>query len=62
MLFRRDSRLASAQLADRPGHGRPAGGQKDPSEDAPEARATTASVREDRRAAVHGKRVRLRGP
>lgn len=61
VLFRRDSRLAGPQLADRPGHGGPAGGQEDPAEDAPEAHAAAASVREDRRAAVRGKRVRVRG-
>lgn len=62
VLFRRYSRLAGAELADRPGHGRPAGGQEDPDEDAPEAHTTITPVREDRRAVVRGERIRLRGP
>lgn len=61
VLLRRDSRRAGPQLADCPGHGRPAGGQEDPAEDAPEAHAAAAPVREDRHAAVRGQRVRVRG-
>lgn len=51
----------SAKLADRPGHGRAAGGQEDAAEDAQEAHAAAAPVRENGRAAVRGERVRLRG-
>jgi len=61
VLFRGHRRLAGPQLADRPGHGRAAGGQEDPAEDAPEAHAAAAPVREDRDSAVRGERVRLRG-
>lgn len=61
VLFRRHSRLACAQLADGPGHGGPAGGQKDPAQDAPETHAATAPVRENRRAPLRRQRVRLRG-
>lgn len=61
LLFRGHRRLAGPELADRPGHGRAAGGQEDPAEDAPEAHAATAPVREDRHAAVRGERVRVRG-
>jgi len=61
VLFRGHRRLAGPKLADRPSHGRAAGGQEDPAEDAPEAHAATAPVREDRHAAVRCERVRLRG-
>lgn len=61
MLFRRHSRRSGSQLANGPGHGGPAGGQKDSAQDAPEAHAATAPVREDRRAVVRRQRVRLRG-
>lgn len=62
VLFRGDCRLAGPQLADRPGHGRPAGGQKDPGKDAPEAHAAAPPVRENRHAPVRRERVRVRGP
>jgi len=61
VLFRGHRRLAGPQLADRQGHCRAAGGQENPAEDAPEAHAAAAPVREDRNAAVRGERVRLRG-
>lgn len=61
MLFRRHSRFADPQLADRPCHCRPTGRQKDPAEDAPETHAATAPVRENRRVVVRSERVRVRG-
>lgn len=61
VLFRGHRRLAGPQLADRQGHGRAAGGQENPAENAQEAHAAAAPVREDSNAAVRGQRVRLRG-
>jgi len=61
VLFCGHRRLVGPELADRPSHGRTAGGQEDPAEDAPEAHAAGAPVREDRHASVRGERIRLRG-
>lgn len=60
VLFRRDRGRAGPKLADRPGHGRAAGRQEGPAEDAPKAHTAAAPVREDRRAALRGERVRVR--
>jgi len=61
VLFRGHRPFSGPELADCPGHSRAAGGQEDPAEDAPEAHAAAALVREDRDAAVCGERVRVRG-
>lgn len=61
VLFRGHRRLAGPELADRPGHGRAAGGQENSAEDAPEAHAAAAPVRENRHVTVRGERVRVRG-
>jgi len=61
VLLQRDRRRSGPELADGARHGRAAGGREDATEDAPEAHAAAAPVRENRRAAVRGERVRLRG-
>lgn len=61
VLLWRGGRRPSPELADGARHGRAAGGQKHAAEDAAEAHAAAAPVREDCRATVRGERARLRG-
>lgn len=61
VLLQRNHRHSCPELADGARHGRAAVGREDAIEDAPEAHAAAAPVRKNRRAAVRGECVRLRG-